>query len=73
MQTNHSHMAEIHPDMTIDEVLEVKPHAKELFFEYGILSENKSIQSMETVREACSSHNLLEERMSELIEKLEAM
>ncbi len=66
-------MAEIHADMTIEEILEIKPHAKSLFFEYGIFSENAAVQSMETVREACTSHHLDEERMGELMEKLEAL
>lgn len=66
-------MPEIHADMKIDEVLEIKPHAKSLFFEYGIFSENSAVQSMETVREACASHHLDEEKMGELLEKLEAL
>ena len=66
-------MPEIHADMTIDEVLEIKPHAKDLFFEYGILSEGAAVQSMETVREACAAHKMEEEKMEELIEKLQAL
>ena len=66
-------MQEIHADMKIDEILEIKPHAKSLFFEYGIFSENANVQSMETVREACASHYLDEEKMGELLEKLKSL
>ena len=66
-------MPEIHADMKIDEILEVKPHAKPLFFEYGIFSENTDVQSMETLREACATHNLPEEKINEMLEKLEAL
>ncbi|MFC1733517.1 DUF1858 domain-containing protein [candidate division KSB1 bacterium] len=66
-------MAEIHADMTIDEVLEVKPHAKEIFFEYGVFSENAAVQSMETVREACESHGMDEDKINELMAKLESL
>ena len=63
-------MPEIHADMTIGEILEIKPHAKDLFFSYGIFSENSKIQSMETLREACEAHGLDENEIDELVEKL---
>ncbi len=66
-------MADIHADMTLDEVLEVKPHAKELLFEYGLFSENAIVQSMETLREAASSHGMDDEKFNELIEQLETI
>ena len=66
-------MAELHPDMTLHEVLEIKPTAKDLLFEYGVLSENLNIESMETVQEACTAHGLDEEKMEELLEKLQAL
>jgi len=63
-------MPEIHADMTIGEILEIKPHAKDLFFSYGIFSENSKIQSMETLWEACEAHGLDENEIDELVEKL---
>ncbi len=66
-------MPELHPDMTLHEVLEIKPRAKDLLFEYGVLSENRHIESMETVRGACTSHGLSDERVEELVEELKAL
>ena len=66
-------MPEIHPDMTLHEVLEIKPYAKEFLFEYGVLSENAAVESMETLQEAASAHGLSDEKMNELIEKLEEL
>jgi len=63
-------MPEIHADMKINEVLEIKPHAKDLFFRYGIFSENSKVQSMETLREACEAHGLDDNKIDELVEKL---
>jgi len=63
-------MPEIHADMTINEVLVIKPHAKDLFFSYGIFSENSKVQSMETLREACEAHGLDDNEIDELVEKL---
>ena len=73
MNTNHLIMAELHPDMTLHEVLEIKPTAKDLLFEYGVLSENLNVESMETVRGACTAHGLSDEKMEELVEKLEEL
>lgn len=66
-------MPELHPDMTLHEVLEIKPRAKDLLFEHGVLSENQGIESMETVRGACTAHGLSDEKMEELIEELKAL
>lgn len=66
-------MPEIHADMTMEDILEMKPVAKDIFFEYGILSENEVIRSMETVGEACVAHGLDEEVIEKLIEKLELL
>lgn len=66
-------MPEIHTDMTLHEILEIKPNAKELLFEYGVLSENLNVESMETVREACSAQEMDEDKVEELMEKLEAL
>jgi hypothetical protein len=63
-------MPEIHPDMTISEILEIKPHAKDLLFDYGIYSENENVLSMETIREACENHGMDENEVDELVEKL---
>ena len=63
-------MAEIHADMTMNEILEMKPHAKDLFFSFGIYSENSKIESMETLREACEAHGLDENDVDDLVEKL---
>jgi len=63
-------MPEIHADMTIDEVIEIKPFAKDILFDYGIYSENSKVQSMETIREACEAHGLSAEDIDGLIEKL---
>lgn len=66
-------MPDIHPDMSLEKVLDVKPQSKSLFFEYGILSENQNIESMETVRGACAAHGVDEEKMEELVEKLKSL
>ncbi|MBU1017573.1 hypothetical protein KKA33_00925 [Patescibacteria group bacterium] len=66
-------MPELHPDMTLHEVLEIKPHAKDLFFEYGLLSGNLNVESMETVRGACTAHGLSDEKMEELVEELKSL
>jgi len=63
-------MPEIHADMTVVEVLELKPHAKNLLFDFGIYSENSKVQSMETIREACEAHGMSAEDIDGLIEKL---
>lgn len=63
-------MPEIHPDMTLTELLEIKPHAKDLLFEYGVYSENSKILSMETLREACETHHMRAEDIDKLVEKL---
>ena len=59
--------------MTIEEVLEAKPHAKELLFEYGLFSENASVQSMETLAEAANAHNMPKDKLKELVSLLEAL
>ncbi len=66
-------MPDIHPDMSLEKVLEIKPQAKRLFFEYGILSENQKVESMETVRGACDAHGLTDEKMEELVEELKTL
>ena len=66
-------MPEIHADMTLHEILEIKPNAKELLFEYGVLPENLNMESMETVQEACSAHEMDEAKMEELMEKLKTL
>jgi len=66
-------MPELHPDMTLREILEIKPNAKRLFFEYGVLSENRNVESMETVREACEARGLTDEKMEELVEALKTL
>jgi len=63
-------MPEIHADMTITEVLEIKPHAKDLLFDYGIYSENSKVLSMETIREACEAHGMSSDDIDGLIDKL---
>lgn len=63
-------MADIHADMTIDEVLEAKPHAKDLLFEYGLFSEREAVRSMETIREAADAHGLSEDKVEALINTL---
>jgi len=63
-------MPEIHADMKVAELLEIKPHAKNLLFDYGIYSENSKVQSMETLREACEAHGLASEEIDKLVEKL---
>ncbi len=63
-------MPELHPDMTLHEILEIKPRAKDILFEYGVLSENLNVESMETVRGACIAHGLSDEKVEELVDKL---
>jgi len=66
-------MSNIHTDMTIGDILRVKPKAKEIFFEYGILSESKEVLAHETLREVCDLHGLSEDQTLEVIEKLKAL
>ncbi|MBN2096218.1 hypothetical protein JW752_02345 [Candidatus Peregrinibacteria bacterium] len=73
MNPNPTIMPELHPDMTLRQVLEIKPHAKDLLFEYGLLSENRSVESMETVREACTAHGITGKKIEELVEKLKTL
>lgn len=66
-------MPNTHSDMTIGDILNIKPKAKEIFFEYGILSENKEVLAHQTLREVCNSHGLTEEKTEEIVQKLRVL
>lgn len=66
-------MPNTHSDMTIVDILKIKPKANEVFFEYGILSENKEILAHETLREVCNTHGLTEEQTEEVVQKLRVL
>lgn len=63
-------MPEIHLDMPVYEILEIKPHAKDLLFEYGLLSEGENVQSLQTLQEAASARGMEDDRFEEMVEKL---
>lgn len=66
-------MNRLHHDMTLNDILKMKPTARGILFEYGLYSENHQIRGHETLQEAARADGLSDDQIDEIMEKLRAL
>jgi len=63
---------QITPDMTISQIIIIKPNTAKIFKEYGLHCATCSVSAIETLHEGCSGHGLSEKEIQDLTVLLNA-
>lgn len=60
-------MTKIHADMTIKEILEIKPEARQILLDYGLTCAGCELGDFETLEEGAAGHGLTENEVQEMV------
>ena len=66
-------MKKITPDMTIAEIIKLKPKALNVLMDYGLGCAHCELGAVETLEEGCKGHGLTEYEIKELVDLINIM